>query len=513
MYSRIRSAVCLGIEGREVYVETDISKGLPSINVVGLAQTTVMESKDRIKSAVINSGFEYPRTRITVNLMPAELKKSGSSLDLPMALGILACTIMPDTAMDEWPAVIGELALDGRVSSVRGALPMMIHLKKRGVKKVIVPEGNKDEALISGIDEIYPVQSLQECVEAIMTPERALKMEGLKKQNQISGLYDSKSFENMPDFEDISGQDSAKRAVLVAAAGRHGLLMVGSPGCGKTMLACRIPSVMPAMSSEELIQAAVIRSISAGISQDDNSESGLINPIRPFRNPHHTIGPAGLLGGGSNIALPGEITLAHNGVLFLDEICEFNKHVIEGLRIPLEEKKITHFRKGEAYTFPCDFQLVMASNPCPCGYYGDKEKECKCSQADIERYQSKLSGPIMDRIDMKISMERVTYNQLTGHKEGMSSEEMRKMISKAGRFAKLMGRKGYNCDLTAAETDKHCRLEKPEKNFMRDAYSSLVMSPRAYMRTLRVARTIADLEESEKVKKRHLAEALSYRMT
>ena len=513
MYSRIRSAVCLGIEGREVYVETDISKGLPGISVVGLAQTTVMESKDRIKSAVINSGFEYPRTRITVNLMPAELKKSGSSLDLPMALGILACSMMPEDGMDEWPAVIGELALDGRVSSVRGALPMMIHMKKRGVKKVVVPEGNKDEAVISGIEEIYPVQSLRECVEAILMPENAKRIEGIRKQSQIRGLYVGDISDNMPDFEDISGQDNAKRAVLVAAAGRHGLLMVGSPGCGKTMLAGRIPSVMPAMSSEELLQAAVIRSISSGISQDDSSASALINPIRPFRHPHHTIGPAGLLGGGSNIALPGEITLAHNGVLFLDEICEFNKHVIEGLRIPLEEKKITHFRKGESYTFPCDFQLVMASNPCPCGYYGDKEKECKCAQADIERYQSKLSGPIMDRIDMKISMERVTYNQLTKHESGMSSAEMRKMISKAGRFAKLMGRNGYNCDLTAAETDKHCRLDRAEKNFMREAYSSLVMSPRAYMRTLRVARTIADLDESEKVKQKHLAEALSYRMS
>ena len=512
MYSRIRSAVCLGIEGREVVVETDISKGLPGISVVGLAQTTVMESKDRIKSAIINSGFTYPRTKITINLMPAELKKNGSSLDLPMALGILASEMIIRTN-EAWPAVIGELALDGSVSAVGAALPMLISLKKKGVRKVIVPEGNTEEAVISGIGEIYPVKSLRECVDAIMMPHNARKTEGLKNIRQIKKLYESVISDNMPDFGDISGQENAKRAVMVSAAGRHGLLMVGSPGCGKTMLAGRIPSIMPAMSSEELIQAAVIRSISSGISRGaDSSAPELVSPIRPFRHPHHTIGPAGLLGGGSNIALPGEITLAHNGVLFLDEICEFNKHVIEGLRIPLEEKKITHFRKGESYTFPCDFQLVMASNPCPCGYYGDKEKECKCAQADIERYQSKLSGPIMDRIDMKINMERVTYSQLTSEGCGMTSKDMREAVTRAFRFAESTGRKGYNCDLTAAETDKYCRLDKVEKSFMRNAYNSLVMSPRAYMRTLRVARTIADLDESEKVKQEHLAEALSYRM-
>lgn len=515
MYSRIRTAVCLGIEGREVLVETDISKGLPGISMVGLAQTTVMESKDRIKSAITNSGFNYPRTKITINLIPAELRKNSSCLDLPIAMGILISEYMPGIRDLNDTAVIGELALDGRVSGVKAVLPMMIHLKKRGVKKAVVPLENAEEAALAGINEVYPVGNLKEAIDAITRPEEAQLVKGISMKKMAAAASADYSFDLLPDFGDISGQENAKRAVLVAAAGRHGLLMIGSPGCGKTMLAGRIPSIMPAMSSDELIQAAIIRSITgAGYGAEDAKKEteALLSPVRPFRHPHHTIGPAGLLGGGSNIALPGEITMAHNGVLFLDEICEFNKHVIEGLRIPMEEKKITHFRKGEAYTFPCDFQLVMASNPCPCGYYGDAEKECKCAQADIERYQSKLSGPIMDRIDMKIAMERVTYRQLTAHEKGMNSAGLRNGIIKARSFAKSMGRNGYNCDLTAAETDKCCRLGRAEKSFMKEAYNSLSMSPRAYMRTLRVARTIADLDESEVIRQQHLAEALSYRL-
>ena len=511
MYSRIMSAVSVGIEGREVYVETDISKGLPNISVVGLAQTTVMESKERIKSAIINSSFAYPRTRITVNLMPAELKKNSSSLDLPIALGILCSEMGLEEASVAEYAVIGELTLDGRVSYVRGALPMLIRIKECGISKVIMPDENTEEAMLAGIEEIYPVANLIECMNVIVNPNNARKADKNNAQGGFVCLKNGEAGDNEnseADFSDISGQENAKRAVLVATAGRHGLLMVGSPGCGKTMLAGRIAGIMPAMDEHELIRTAMIRSI-AGLGKGKE----LASPVRPFRHPHHTIGPAGLLGGGSMMAIPGEISLAHNGVLFLDEICEFNRHVIDGLRIPLEEKSITHFRKGETYTYPCDFQLVMASNPCPCGYYGDKEKECRCTQADIERYQSKLSGPIMDRIDMKISMERVTYKQLTAKEKGMSSKEMRQAVIRAREFALKSGRTGYNCDLTAVEAEKHCVMGAEEKSFMRDAYAALSMSPRAYMRTLRVARTIADLSESEDIKQEHLAEALSYRMS
>lgn len=501
MYSRIKSAVCAGIEGREVFVETDITRGLPSVSVVGLASTTVMESKERIKNAILNSGFEYPRLRVTINLVPADLKKNSSCLDLPMAMGILL------SEMKEYPheadefAVIGELTLDGRINAVRAALPMFIELKARGAEKVIVPSGNVTEAVMAGISEIYAANRLTDAMEILLNPM------GRELFRKYDGdlASDTDDCENTLDFKDVNGQENAKRAVMIAAAGRHGLLMVGSPGCGKTMLAGRIPSIMPAMSEREITETAVIRSLAG-------PAASLGSPVRPFRHPHHTIGRAGLLGGGTNIAVPGEITLAHNGVLFLDEICEFDRHNIDGLRIPLEEKRISHFRKGETYTYPCDFQLVMASNPCPCGYYGDKEKECTCSQADIERYQNKLSGPIMDRIDMKIAMERVTYTQLTDKGSGLSSSDMRASLERAHNFARSMGRTGSNSDLSALEMDKHCRLGAEEKNFMREAYEALSMSPRSYVRTLRVARTIADLSESKDIKEVHLAEALSYRM-
>lgn len=322
MYSRIRTAVCLGIEGREVLVETDISKGLPGISMVGLAQTTVMESKDRIKSAIINSGFNYPRTKITINLIPAELRKNSSCLDLPIAMGILISEYMPGIRDLKDTAVIGELALDGRVSGVKAVLPMMIHLKKRGVKKAVVPLENAEEAALAGINEVYPVGNLKEAIDVISRPEEAQLVKGISMKKMAAVAADNDSFDLLPDFGDISGQENAKRAVLVAAAGRHGLLMIGSPGCGKTMLAGRIPSIMPAMSSSELIQAAIIRSITgAGYGAEDAKKEteALLSPVRPFRHPHHTIGPAGLLGGGSNIALPGEITMAHNGVLFTAE--------------------------------------------------------------------------------------------------------------------------------------------------------------------------------------------------
>ena len=499
MYSRIRSCVCVGIEGREVQVETVLARGLPAISVVGLASTTVMESKERIRSAIINSGYEYPRGRITINLMPAELRKNSSCLDLPMAVGIIASEgLFRTEGLSDW-AVIGELTLDGRVSEVRGALPMLMHLRSKCIDKVIIPRENINEAGLSGIKEVYVAETLKECVEILNDPEKAYTVKCVPGEMPIN-----EGEEITDDYADISGQENAKRAVVIATAGRHGLLMVGSPGCGKTMLAGRIPGIMPAMDERELIETAVIRSITG--------DKKLGSRIRPFRHPHHTIGRAGLLGGGTNIAIPGEISLAHNGVLFLDEICEFDRENIEGLRIPLEEKHISHFRKGETYRFPCDFQLVMASNPCPCGFFGDKEKECRCRQSDIERYQNKLSGPIMDRIDMKISMERVTYRQLTEDGKGLSSDEMRKTVNAARRFAKAMGRKGYNSDLTGKELEKHCVLGREEKRFRRDAYESLDMSPRAYVRTLKFSRTIADIAESSEIRKEHLAEALSYRM-
>ena len=516
MFSRIRSAVCSGIEGREVFVETDVARGLPGIYIVGLASTMIMESRERIKSAIQNSDYDYPHGRITVNLTPASLRKNGSCLDLPIAVGLLTANLFIDPGRTEGYGIIGELALDGRVLGVNGVLPMIINMQKAGIRKAIVPYTNRNEAvLVKGI-EICSVRDLKECVEFIngnivRVPERYER--NLREANISSeqGEYvrdgSGPSGSAGEDYADICGQETAKRAITIAVTGRHGLLMVGSPGCGKTMLSKRIPTIMPPMNEEEMIETAVIYSASGktgpGIS---------ITARRPFRNPHHTIGRAGLIGGGM-YPVPGEISLAHNGVLFLDEICEFDKDNIEALRIPLEEKKITHFRMSENYTFPSDFQLVLASNPCPCGYYGDRERQCKCTEAQIEKYRRKLSGPIMDRIDMRIEMERVTYDELRQGRSNTTSAEMKSLVLRGTEFARQSGRMKYNSALSEQETELFCALGDEEERFMQMAYNALKMSPRSYKRTLRVARTIADLDLSETIQRKHLAEALSFRIT
>lgn len=506
MYSRIRSAVCMGMEGRGVYVETDIGRGLPGIGMVGLPSTMVMESRERIKSAIINSGFDFPKGKITVNLTPASLRKNSSCLDLPIALGMLSSGGIIGSISDSW-GVIGELSLDGRVLGVEGALPMMLYLRDTGLKGIIVPEGNFAEAELAG-GSIHIVRDIKECIELITKDPEEVNGTLKREQKYTVTVVDNEKEKTTiaePDFGDIVGQEKAKRAATIAAAGKHGLLMVGSPGCGKTMIAGRMAGIMPAMTEHERLETAIVRSV-AGRSNENISAIK-----RPFRDPHHSIGRAGLIGGGS-YPVPGEITLAHNGVLFLDEICEFNKEVIEALRLPLEEKTITHFRRGEAYTFPCNFQILMAANPCPCGYLGDRDKACTCTQADLDRYRRKLSGPIMDRIDMKIVMEKVEYADLTGERNGLTTEEMRKQVLGAIDFAKRHGREGFNAELSEKEVGKYCALGKEESTFMSKAYRSFSMSPRSYSRTLKVSRTIADLDASETISIKHLAEALNYRL-
>lgn len=509
MFSRIHSAVCSGVEGKVVNVESDISRGLPGINIVGLASTLVMESRERIRSAIINSGMEYPHGRITVNLTPASLHKNGSCLDLPIAVGILTSSLLIDMAgIEEW-GIIGELALDGRILRIDGVLPILLGLKNSGIRKAIIPDGNIEEAiLVNGID-IYPVRDLRDCVELLTLsardPDRLIPLD-----TDLCPEYTAlrEPDEELPDFADIHGQENAKRAIMIAVTGRHGLLMIGSPGCGKTMLAERIPAVMPPMTGEEMLETAAVYS-AAGKEYKYFSNSFR----RPFRHPHHTIGKAGLLGGGL-IPVPGEITLSHNGVLFLDEVCEFDRSLIEALRLPLEERSIVHFRRGQAYRFPCDFQLVMAANPCPCGYFGDSDHICRCTEAQLASYRKKLSGPIMDRIDLRISMDKVSYSELSRKDESrnLSSADIRKSVAKGISFARQSGRKGFNALLTDRETDVYCRLGNEESSLMNSAYASLGMSPRSYRKTLKVARTIADLDGSEEIKCSHLSEALSYRI-
>ena len=526
MFSRIRTAVCTGIEGRSVCVETEIARGLPGIFIVGLASTTVMESRERIKSAFINSGFDYPKGRITVNLTPASLRKNSSGLDLPIAVGILASCMYVDMTRASEYGIIGELSLDGRVMGVRGVLPMLLGMKGEGISKAIVPEENAAEASLIRDMKIYTCTSLGECVQIIETGEGRTAVDAARSSSQdlhsraentqviAAGDPGGGKFstgaqqypQGAPDYADISGQETAKRAIVIAVTGRHGLLMVGSPGCGKTMLSSRIPTIMTAMTEEELIETAVIYS---AVGRTDTEDDALIR--RPFRHPHHTIGRAGLIGGGT-YPVPGEITLAHNGVLFLDEICEFSRENIEGLRIPMEEKKITHFRQGDAYTFPCDCQIVMAANPCPCGYYGDPDRLCRCSEVQLQAYRKKLSGPIRDRMDMMITMEKVTYDQLTASKQSISSEEMRRQVEAGMNYARSSGRAGWNAAMSEDDTGKWCRLSGKELAFMSKAYDSFKLSPRSYKKILKVARTIADIDQSEVIRQEHLAEALSYRL-
>ena len=507
MFSRIRTAMCCGVEGRTVYVETDVARGLPGIYIVGLASTTVMESRERIRSAIVNSGMDYPHGRITVNLTPASLRKNSSGFDLPIAVGILTAGLLVDTQAAESYGITGELSLDGRVLGVDGLLPMLLNMKDTGVGKIIIPESNMREALIISGIEVYPVRTLNECVALINGSDEISGMLRQRREEITEAFAPQRgSPEMLPDYADICGQEAAKRAVTIAVTGRHGLLMIGSPGCGKTMLASRIPTIMPPMDERELTETAIIYSVTGR----NNTEGG-IPSVRPFRHPHHTIGRAGLLGGGS-IPVPGEISLAHNGVLFLDEVCEFDREKIEGLRIPIEEKRITHFRRGANYTFPCDFQLVMASNPCPCGYYGDSERMCKCSEAQLEQYRKKLSGPMMDRIDMKISMEKVEYDELSRPAGTLSSAEMAASVRRGIDFARETGRTVYNAAMSEADIERYCSLGPDEDAFMQRAYSSLGLSPRGLRRTLRVARTIADMDESAEISTGHLAEALSYRI-
>lgn len=501
MLAQVKSCSIYGLESFLVDVEVDISSGLPAFDIVGLPDIAVKESRERVRAAIKNQKYDFPIKRITLNLAPADIRKEGPHFDLPIALGILAATEqMPAEALNNY-AVIGELSLDGKVRPVNGVLPMTIEIKEKGLKGVVVPWENVEEAaVIEGI-EVIGVNSLNEAV-AYFKGE--LKTNGAQivsnGRRQAAAAFDG-------DFSEVKGQENLKRCLEIAAAGHHNVAMIGSPGSGKTMIARRIPTILPSMTFEESLELTKIYSI-AGLLSD---HSGLIEK-RPFRAPHHTISAVGMVGGG-RIPKPGEITLAHHGVLFLDELPEFPRDVLELLRQPLEDEKVTIARANATITYPSKFMLIGAMNPCPCGFYGDPFHECSCSPRQIHKYLSKISGPLMDRIDLQLEVAPVKFSDLEGPAT-TDSKTIKKRVE-AARQMQLERYKEYkiycNSELTPNLINKYCKLDKSGRLLIKEAFHSMRLTARAHNKILKVARTIADLDGKNSVKEYHLAEALQYR--
>ncbi len=504
MVNKVTTATVIGLNAYEVSVETDVQNGLPAFSVVGLPDTAITEARDRVRSAVKNSGFSFPKTKIIINLAPADLKKVGTSFDLPMAIGLLIEeeVLIEDKTKDY--AFIGELSLNGDLRGVRGVLPIVIGLKEIGIKNVIVPMTNvKEAALIEGIN-VFGAECLGDVVNHFI--ETPLQQQKMDIRSYLADLNEYFEY----DFKDVKGQQKAKRALEIAAAGGHNLLMIGSPGSGKTLMAKCFASILPPLELSESLELTKIYSICGLLTADKP-----LMTKRPFRTVHHTASPNGIIGGGSN-PMPGEITLAHRGVLFLDEMVEFPRNVLEVLRQPIEDGEIVISRAKHSIKYPANFMLLGAMNPCPCGFLGDREKQCTCSEFMINRYLAKLSGPLLDRIDLQIDVPRLSAKELINIDENAeTSAQIRERVINARKIQAERYKSENiltNAELTSELVKKYCQIDEASKEIFKAAIVKYQLSGRRYDRTLKLARTIADLDGAEIIGQKHLMQALQYKM-